>query len=180
MAGGNPLGRERFRAETGIKSTDWRGKYWVRWADAIKEAGFQPNLFQSAIPDDDLLSSLAALVRAPGHFQVWAEIRMKTYTTPGFPHHNTFGRFGGIRAIAARSTKRPTGPSSPRRPALFTPGRTVRRPNAYWLPTQPSIGRTVFARPPQGHATQSRVGSGDSVGLDPDSSRRTQGLERGP
>src|SRR5947209_1537271 len=89
---GIPLGRERFFAETGIKYNDWHGKYWVRWNDALKEAGFQPNRFNSAIPDEDLLISVASLVKELGHFPVWAEIRMKAYTTPGFPSHNTFSR----------------------------------------------------------------------------------------
>ena len=37
--GGQALGRLRFYAETGIKETDWSGKYWVRWSDALREAG---------------------------------------------------------------------------------------------------------------------------------------------
>ena len=44
--GGRALGRQRFYAETGIKETDWSGKYWVRWSDALREAGFAPNQFQ--------------------------------------------------------------------------------------------------------------------------------------
>jgi len=34
--GGIPLGKERFYAETGIKESDWHGKYWVRWGDGKK------------------------------------------------------------------------------------------------------------------------------------------------
>lgn len=32
--GGDPLGRERFLTDTGIKQSDWYGKYWIRWGDA--------------------------------------------------------------------------------------------------------------------------------------------------
>ena len=28
--GGEPLGQNGFRTETGIKETDWRDKHWVR------------------------------------------------------------------------------------------------------------------------------------------------------
>lgn len=38
--GGDPLGRERFLTDTGIKQSDWYGKYWIRWGDAVREAGF--------------------------------------------------------------------------------------------------------------------------------------------
>lgn len=34
--GGVALGRERFFQETGIKESDWLGKYWARWSDAVK------------------------------------------------------------------------------------------------------------------------------------------------
>jgi len=45
---GIPLGRDRFERETGIKYSDWYGKYWARWGDAVKEAGLEPNKLQSA------------------------------------------------------------------------------------------------------------------------------------
>jgi len=38
-----PLGHRKFETETGIKKADWFGKYWSKWSDAIKEAGFVPN-----------------------------------------------------------------------------------------------------------------------------------------
>jgi hypothetical protein len=39
---GIALGKARFFQETGIKETDWSGKYWPRWSAAIEEAGFAP------------------------------------------------------------------------------------------------------------------------------------------
>lgn len=36
---GIPLGRSRFAAETGIHEHDWRGRFWARWSDALREAG---------------------------------------------------------------------------------------------------------------------------------------------
>ena len=99
---GAPLGLDRFFAETGIKSSDWHGKYWARWGDALKEAGFQPNQLNAARTDEDLLNNLAALVRELGRFPVMAEIKLKARRDPGFPSHNTFGRFGGKQALAAK------------------------------------------------------------------------------
>ena len=41
--GGVPLGIARFESETGIRRTDWLGKYWAKWGDAVKEAGYAAN-----------------------------------------------------------------------------------------------------------------------------------------
>jgi hypothetical protein len=40
--GGVPLGVRKFSQETGIKITDWDGKFWLRWGNALREAGFEP------------------------------------------------------------------------------------------------------------------------------------------
>jgi hypothetical protein len=44
--GDRPLGKERFYKETGINESDWLGKHWVRWSDALRESGFEPNWMQ--------------------------------------------------------------------------------------------------------------------------------------
>lgn len=41
--GDRPLGRDRFERETGIKMSEWEGRYWARWNDAVREAGLSPN-----------------------------------------------------------------------------------------------------------------------------------------
>jgi hypothetical protein len=101
-----PLGvHHRFFAETGIKESDWRGKFWVRWSDAVKEAGFQPNELTAARTSEDLLNHLAALVQELGRFPVMAEVRIKARSDPKFPSDKTFRRLGGKRALAARLEK---------------------------------------------------------------------------
>jgi hypothetical protein len=100
--GGQALGRQRFYAETGIKETDWSGKYWVRWSDALREAGYAPNQFQPAYGEQFLLTELAAFVQELGHFPVIAELKLRARQDPEFPSHNTFARFGGKARLAAR------------------------------------------------------------------------------
>lgn len=100
--GGAPLGMARFRAETGIKSSDWMGKFWARWGDALVEAGFEPNSLQGPRDDDELLENLASFTRELGHFPVNNEIKLKARTEPGFPWHNTFARLGGKRTLVSR------------------------------------------------------------------------------
>jgi len=100
--GGAPLGRERFFTATGIRDADWIGRHWVRWNDALKEAGFAPNQLQGARTDEDLLGCLAALTRELGRFPVANEIKLKARNDPGFPWHNTFAKFGRKTALAGR------------------------------------------------------------------------------
>ena len=100
--GGAALGQERFETETEIKISDWYGKYWVRWSDAIKEAGLTPNRFTTAYSNEHLIANLAALTKELGHFPVVGEIKMKARQDKTFPSHSTFERFDGKRDIATR------------------------------------------------------------------------------
>ena len=92
--GGNPLGRERFQTQTGIKTTDWYGKYWVRWGDALHEAGFEPNQWQEAYEDELLIAKLISLTRELGKFPVEGDLRIKGRNDPEFPSHGAFRRLG--------------------------------------------------------------------------------------
>lgn len=92
--GGTPLGKQRFFLETGIKESDWSGKFWVKWSDAIREAGHSPNKMQDAFSNESLLDKYALLVRELGHIPTSPEVRMKARKDVEFPSHNTFSRFG--------------------------------------------------------------------------------------
>lgn len=100
--GGVPLGLARFSQETGIKSSDWRGKIWARWGDAILEAGFQPNELRTAYDEEFLIKKIIELARDLGHFPVATEIKMKARRDDSFPWHNTFGRFGTKQQFATK------------------------------------------------------------------------------
>ena len=98
---GIPLGKSRFLKETGIRESDWIGKFWLRWADAVKEAGYEPNTLQKAYDDNWVLERLGSLVRELGHYPVTAEIRMKAREDDTFPSHNVFSRFGRKAEVAS-------------------------------------------------------------------------------
>jgi hypothetical protein len=100
--GGVPLGVSRFSQETGIKDSDWKGKIWARWGDALREAGFEPNQFSTPAYDKDtLIEKLIALARELGHFPVRAELNMKSRNDDSFPWSITFERhLGSIRQRA--------------------------------------------------------------------------------
>jgi hypothetical protein len=92
--GGVPLGRNRFFTETGIRESDWIGKFWARWSDALKEAGFDPRAMQTPLEEEALLEHYVGLTRELGHLPVVSELKLKANQSPGFPSHNTFRRFG--------------------------------------------------------------------------------------
>ena len=91
---GRALGRQRFEAETGIKQSDWLGRFWTKWNDALREAGCKPNRMQERLPDAHLLQSLATVTRELGKFPTLADLKMKARSDPGFPSHTTFDRLG--------------------------------------------------------------------------------------
>jgi hypothetical protein len=67
--GGVPLGTARFFAETGIRVSDWRGKCWARWGDAVREAGFAPNQMNQPYGQELLIQTLIGLVQELGRFR---------------------------------------------------------------------------------------------------------------
>jgi hypothetical protein len=100
--GGVPLGVARFLHETGIKVTDWEGKLWARWGDALREAGFEPNQFNAAYDDAILMEKFVSLVRELGKFPVRQELKLKARTDKGFPSANTFARLGSKQQFVCK------------------------------------------------------------------------------
>lgn len=100
--GGKPLGRLRFLAETGIKESDWRGRHWARWNDALREAGYGPNKLQEGYEDVTLLKKLAGLVRELERVPVVSEMQLRSRRAPSFPNSKTFERFGNKQQLLAR------------------------------------------------------------------------------
>jgi len=92
--GGVALGRERFFQKTGIKESDWLGKLWARWSDAVKEADCVPSKLTKRMDEAELFESYIALIRELGRIPAVSELKLKAKHAPGFPSHNTFRRFG--------------------------------------------------------------------------------------
>jgi hypothetical protein len=92
--GGVPLGKNKFEHETGIKETDWFGKIWARWGDAIREAGFIPNKLNTAFDKAEVFSKFAQLARELGRIPVRGDLRLKKRNDSKFPNEKVFDRFG--------------------------------------------------------------------------------------
>jgi hypothetical protein len=95
--GGAPLGHKRFEQETGISYHDWWGKYWGKWSDAVREAGFAPNSLRDAYSDELLLEKMALFVRELGRFPGNGDIRLKKRSDPSFPNDKSFDAHFGTR-----------------------------------------------------------------------------------
>jgi hypothetical protein len=89
---GVPLGWRKFFSETGINESDWLGKYWPRWSDAIREAGFAPNKLQGAYDRRELLDKYATLAQELRRLPARGDLRLKARTDPEFPNEKTFQR----------------------------------------------------------------------------------------
>jgi hypothetical protein len=101
--GGVPLGKGRFETQTGIKESDWSGRYWARWGQAVEEAGFQANALQPRLDDDVMLAQLAAFVRELGRLPVVSEVKLRKRQDAAFPNHHTlFRRFRSGAQLAVR------------------------------------------------------------------------------
>ena len=100
--GGVPLGKRRFASETGIKESDWFGKFWTRWSEALREAGLTPNRLQGPYDRAGLLDKYAMFVQELGRLPTSGELRLKRHADSAFPSHNVFaGRLGNKAQLLA-------------------------------------------------------------------------------
>jgi hypothetical protein len=96
-----PLGVRRFEAETGINSYEW-GRYWARWGDALREAGFEPNEFQAGYTEDVLIGNLIRLIRELGKFPTMRELEVKQHEDTKFPSKKVFQHLGAKGQLATK------------------------------------------------------------------------------
>lgn len=99
--GGRPLGMNRFEKETGIKPYDW-GKYYARFGDAQKEAGFTPNQLQEAHADEFVIEKVIGIMRKLRKFPTLREIVVERSNDPEIPSKGTFQRLGTKEQLAIK------------------------------------------------------------------------------
>ena len=96
---GKPLGRRQFLVQTGIKESDWLGKYWARFGDAQIEAGFNPLSFgEDGFDDDHVLRCVIELTRKLGRVPTTPEMRLERKENRLFPNDKTVSK-RGTRAV---------------------------------------------------------------------------------
>jgi hypothetical protein len=100
--GGVAPGRSAFFDATGIRESDWSGRWWTTWGAAVREAGLEPQRLNPRLDDELVLTAAAGIVRRLGRFPTSAEIRFECNSDPALPSHNTFRRFGGLGGLQNR------------------------------------------------------------------------------
>ncbi|MBI4063503.1 MAG: hypothetical protein HY401_04290 [Elusimicrobia bacterium] len=73
--GGKAPGSMAFESETGIRRHDWYPDLWLRWGDAVAEAGCAPNKFNTAISNEVLIKSYISLIRELKRLPISGELR---------------------------------------------------------------------------------------------------------
>lgn len=126
--GGKPLGRLRLESEAGIKMHHWQ-RYWPRYNEALRAAGFEPNAITVAYTEDEVLQKAAGLARQLGRFPSLSDMTTASQDGSGFPTPKTVlrrfgnkaglvkavadycGRMGGLDDVAAMCIhEQPAGP----------------------------------------------------------------------
>lgn len=98
---GVPPGRLVFERETSIKQSDWYPDIWLRWSEALAEAGYAPNRLTGRMSDELVIQKYISLMRELGKVPVAGEIRRKGKQDKSFPSHLVFDRFGGKERLIA-------------------------------------------------------------------------------
>src|SRR5437868_9364735 len=93
--GGKPPGREAFETSTGIKMHEWYPHIWLKWGDALIEAGYSPNQLQKAYSDETIILTFINLIRELKKIPVEGEVRRQCNIDKTFPSDSTFRKLGG-------------------------------------------------------------------------------------
>lgn len=88
-----------FERETGINKSEWYPHLWLRWGDALAEAGYAANPFQTKLDDALVIQRYIDLVRELGKLPVDGELKRKARADKSFPSSTVFLRFGGKRRL---------------------------------------------------------------------------------
>lgn len=84
--GGKPLGKSTFKNATDISPFDC-SRYWAKFSDAIKEAGFEPNKRWTRYPDKLLIEKTIEKIRKYGRYPTLGELFVEFNKGDNFPFH---------------------------------------------------------------------------------------------
>ena len=91
---GKAPGSRSLQTETGIRKTDWYPNHWLRWGDAIREAGLAPNSLSTAFGEEFLIQKYIDLTRELRRFPIEGDLMVKRRTDRTFPDRGALTRLG--------------------------------------------------------------------------------------
>ena len=109
---GRPPGAITFEKATGITTHAWH-KYWARFSDALKDAGFAPNrlALTRLYSSDFLVEKVIEVMRELKKFPTTHELFLKKSNIPDFPYRAITKRFGSklglVEAVKAYGKSKP-------------------------------------------------------------------------
>ena len=84
--GNKPLGFVRFHRETDIRRSEWLGKLWNKWSDAVADAGLTAGKFANKLYTDDFLLEIYCLAtRKYNQAPTQVELNMFCSSHEGYP-----------------------------------------------------------------------------------------------
>ncbi len=102
--GGKAPGVAAFERATGIRNSDWFPHLWLRWNDAIAEAGLAANKMREAYSKEYLVERFVGFVKELGHIPVKGELLRKSKEDKTFPNEKVFykeSKEGLLRRVVA-------------------------------------------------------------------------------
>src|SRR5713226_5002774 len=93
--GGKAPGAQRFKSLTGIGKSEWYPKLWLRWGDAVREAGLQGNSMSRSLGHESLVQKYVELIRELGRFPIEGDLIQKRIADRSFPNRDAFNALGG-------------------------------------------------------------------------------------
>jgi hypothetical protein len=100
--GGKAPGSQSFKSLTGIGKSEWYPKLWLRWGDAVREAGLQGNSMARSLGPESLIKKYIELIRELGKFPIEGDLVHKRLADKCFPNRDAFNALGGKAQRIAR------------------------------------------------------------------------------
>lgn len=95
-----------FEDSTRIKESEWKGKYWTKWSDVLREAGLTPNTFGADPYDENqALTQFAKLASHLGKLPTRDEIKLYKNNGWELPSIETLRRNFGNRESLVKAVE---------------------------------------------------------------------------
>ena len=75
-------------------------RYWARYSDAVREAGLEPNEYNLARDEQEVLRRVVELARELGRFPTHGDLRVKRTNDKAFPSKGVFDKWGKAKLMS--------------------------------------------------------------------------------